>query len=270
MKKVNLIFASFLCAFGYAQTTLGYYTEAAVTATVTAQALNSDFITVNNVYPDEGTDGGTTVIEAKALGTGTNYQAYFNYPGSPNQDLSTYSYYHVSLKSTSPQATIIRLEDAAGQQANFDPITFGFAYDGDWHSMTIPFTAIKAQNASFNFTDVNNVFFVKSIPGEAGFVVPESYVFYIDNVYFSTSDALLSAPDYETSGINLYPNPATNQISLRINGEVGLVTICTAAGQKVLTTNTVKNLNISALESGLYFVNAFVNGTNITTNFLKK
>lgn len=170
--------------------TLGYFTERIVSATVSSQNLNTNAMTANSSFSDGGTDGGSVVIEAKATGDGsaTNYSTYFNYPGDPNQDLSAYNYFHISLKSASPQETIIRLEDATGQQAAFDPTDYGFAYDGNWHAMTIPFTDIFAQNSGFDISDVNNVVIVKSIPGMAGSITPSTYVFYVDDVYFSENN----------------------------------------------------------------------------------
>ncbi|MFB9056760.1 hypothetical protein ACFFU9_08400 [Mariniflexile ostreae] len=90
MKKITCLFTLLICALGHAQTTLGYYTERAVTATVVPQNLNTDAMGINTEFSDSGTDGGSYVIEAKANTVGTNYQAYFNYPGSPDQDLSAY------------------------------------------------------------------------------------------------------------------------------------------------------------------------------------
>ncbi|MGS2741584.1 glycosyl hydrolase family 18 protein [Sinomicrobium sp. M5D2P17] len=170
--------------------TLGYFTERTVTDVVSSQNLNTSSMTANISYPDAGTDGGSVVIEAKATGNGsaTNYSTYFNYPGDPNQDLSPYNTFHISLKSASPQETIIRLEDAAGQMAAFDPTDYGFAYDGNWHAITIPFMDVSTQNPNFDLTDVNNVVVVKSIPGMAGNVNPATYIFYVDDVYFSLSN----------------------------------------------------------------------------------
>ncbi|MDG3581180.1 glycosyl hydrolase family 18 protein [Galbibacter pacificus] len=172
---------------------LGYYTERSVTDDVFSIVnLNTSSMTANTAYPDAGTDGGSTVIEAKATtgGSATNYATYFNYPGSPNQDLSSYSVFHLSLKSSSPDETVIRLEDANGQQINLDPTTYGFSYDGNWHAMSIPFTDMYTQNPSFDFTDVNDVVVVKSIPGMAASINPATYVFYVDDVYFSTGERL--------------------------------------------------------------------------------
>ncbi|MFB9056761.1 T9SS type A sorting domain-containing protein [Mariniflexile ostreae] len=176
--------------------------------------------------------------------------------------------HHVSLRSTSVQATVIRLEDAAGKQANFNPETYGFVYDGNWHSLVIPFTDITAQNASFNFGNVNNIFMVKSTPGEGGFVVPETYVFYIDDVYFSSG--VLSTSKFEVGKISVYPNPANAEISIKSNNKLDSVVIYNLTGQKVLESNTTENVNISTLKAGMYFINATSNGVSTSSKFIKK
>ncbi|SFZ95036.1 Por secretion system C-terminal sorting domain-containing protein [Flaviramulus basaltis] len=271
MKKITFILALLICSLGYSQTTLGYYTEAFVTSTVATQNLQMDAMVTDASFPDTGTDGGSTVMEIKAdAGGGTNYQTYLNYPGSPNQDLSSYSYYHLSLKSSSPQATVIRLEDAAGQQANFDPTTYGFVYDGNWYSLVIPFTDISSQNPSFNFADVNNIFLVKSIPGEAASVVISTYLFYVDNVYFSTTSTVLSTKSFESAKISMYPNPAHTEISIASKNKIESVAIYNVTGQKVLSSNKAENLNISSLKSGMYFINAITDGISATSKFIKK
>ncbi len=268
MKKNVLIITLLTSVIGYSQTTMGYFTERTVTATVAPQNTLTDLMTVTEVA-DPGTDGGMTVLEAQASATGTNYQAYFNFPGSPNQDLSSYDTYHVSLKSTSPDATIIRIEDASGLQGNFDPTNYGFLYDGNWHSIAIPFTDIVAQTPAFDFTDVNNVFFVKSTPGAGGDVVPATYLFYVDDVYFS-SGVVLSTPSFEEAEIGFYPNPAKSVVTLKTTNRIDTVIIYNLTGQKVLESAEFENINITSLDSGMYLVNAVLKGTVIASMKLIK
>jgi hypothetical protein len=274
MKKITIILTLLVSALGYSQTTLGYYTEATVTETVATQNLNGDGVTINTTFSDAGTDGGNTVIEVIGNPAGaSNYQGYFNYPGSPNQDLSSYNYYHFSMKSSSPQPTIIRFEDAGGQQANFDPTTYGFLYDGNWHTMVIPFTDISIQNSNFNFTDVNNIFFVKSTPGDAGSVVPETYIFYIDHVYFSTSSNALSTESFEISEITMFPNPANSELTIKTTTKLDSVSFYNLLGQEALViipTTTNPTLNISSLKSGVYIIKSTVNGKTNSTKLIKE
>lgn len=274
MKKITFMLSLVLVSLGYSQSTLGYYTEATVTETVATQNLNGDGVTINATFADSGTDGGNQVIEVVGnTGGVSNYQGYFNYPGSPNQDLSSYSYYHFSMKSSSPQPTIIRFEDATGQQANFDPTTYGFSYDGNWHTMVIPFTDISSQNSSFDFTDVNNIFFVKSTPGDAGSVVPETYIFYIDHVYFSTSSDVLSTEKFEITKFNLYPNPAKSELNISTNSTLDIIQFYSVLGQEVLVVRPTENsstINISNLKSGLYLVKLTTGDNTISTKFIKE
>ncbi len=273
MKKITFMLSLVLGTLGYAQSTLGYYTEATVTETVVTQNLNGDGVTINATFADAGTDGGSNVIEVAGNPEGaSNYQGYFNYPGSPNQDLSSYSYYHFSMKSSSPQPTIIRFEDAGGQQANFDPTNYGFSYDGNWYTMVIPFTDITSQNSNFDFTDVNNVFFVKSTPGDAGSVVPETYIFYIDHVYFSTESNALSTESFEFTKIQMFPNPAHSEITINTSTQLDAINIYNVLGKEVLAAQTKTlqpTLDISHLKSGIYIVKLTANGKTTSTKLIK-
>ncbi len=86
--------------------------------------------------------------------------------------------------------------------------------------------------------------------------------FCLDDVTVSTGTGI---EDNEAETFAVYPNPATNM--LNIKGE-GVAEVSNMLGQIVMTENVQGNaqINISSLESGMYFVR--MNGT--TQKFLKK
>ncbi len=72
--------------------------------------------------------------------------------------------------------------------------------------------------------------------------------------------------------IKAYPNPTTNFITLETNDNV-YITISSIIGKIMLTSqvNNSQNIDVSALENGLYFITAKTqNGQQTTTTFIKQ
>jgi hypothetical protein len=268
MKKITLLYALLLCALGHSQTTLGLYTERATTSTASLNQQNTNVSTLNIAFSNAGTDAGASVIKAQADAIG-NTQVYLNYP-SPRLDISSYYEYHISLKSSSPDVTILRLEDEAGEVATVDNIaaTYGMAYDGNWHSLTIPLSAFKTVNNKINFTKIKNIFLIKTTPGVA-ISNASTYLFYIDDVYLS-SETSLSVKNFETTQISLYPNPATSEITIISKNKIDSVIVYNLNGQKVLESDSTEKLNISTLKSGVYIVSTIIDGASVTSKLIKE
>lgn len=81
-------------------------------------------------------------------------------------------------------------------------------------------------------------------------------IVYFDSIIFGDA-SLLSTEDIEGSHIDVYPNPASEQLYISNLTPIIKVSIYNKLGQKVLeskTRSTNQNLNIEQLNSGLYFV----------------
>jgi len=93
----------------------------------------------------------------------------------------------------------------------------------------------------------------------------------IDNVTFSTG--LLSVSENEIAGLNVYPNPVTNG-NLFItsdSNEAKAVTIIDILGKEVAkATVTDQPMNVSALNSGVYFVKITEAGKTATKKLMVK
>lgn len=267
MKKITLICALLICALGHSQTTLGLYTERATTSTTTLNPQNTNVSTLDVAFANGGTDGGTAVMKVQADAIG-NTQVYLNYP-SPRLNVSSYTAYHISLKSTSPDVTILRLEDEAGQLASIDNLTatYGMAYDGNWHALTIPLAAFKTANSAIDLTKIKNVFLIKTTPG-VNISNASTYLFYVDDVYLSSGS--LSTNKFETTQISLYPNPASSEINIISENKIDSVIVYNLTGQKVLESGSTEKLNVSSLKSGVYMVNIITNGVSVTSKLIKE
>ena len=113
------------------------------------------------------------------------------------------------------------------------------------------------------------------------------YEFYIAFLYTSTAEAAssweidyvkvtaettVSVNENQAQSVNIYPNPAREQVSFVID-EDAEVSLFDVTGRKVSTMNVAAGqvqLNVSELVDGVYFVNVrFANGGTAISKFVK-
>jgi uncharacterized protein YciU (UPF0263 family) len=90
----------------------------------------------------------------------------------------------------------------------------------------------------------------------------------IDDVVFGdimVSTEKISAP---RSGIQVFPNPASDFLRIRNAGPTFDVMIFNAVGQQVLNVQNQEEIDISALDSGLYFIQVAGKGARSTFKVL--
>lgn len=95
----------------------------------------------------------------------------------------------------------------------------------------------------FNFEsdDVNN--------GKAGWMIRK--------IVFGTSDTPSSIPEFSTLPLKLFPNPATEKISIELppnSGALSSVVISDISGNVALRATEVREIDVSTLSTGIYFV----------------
>ena len=114
-----------------------------------------------------------------------------------------------------------------------------------------------------------------------------NHSFYIAFIYSSSDEAassweidyvkvtgkhMTAVNEKEAMTVNLYPNPAREQVSFMLDDNAQ-VSIFDMTGRKVNEMNLAvgqAQLNVSELESGVYFVNVrFANGTTAVSKFVK-
>lgn len=74
------------------------------------------------------------------------------------------------------------------------------------------------------------------------------------------------------SSLLLYPNPTQSAVNIKSDDKIGLVEVFELNGRKVLSTTNQTQIDISGLESGIYYVNVFSQaGDKLSTvNVVKK
>lgn len=93
------------------------------------------------------------------------------------------------------------------------------------------------------------------------------------NVYWNTSTTLsVSEPITSKHEIIFYPNPAKDYINIKLNEEIGIITLYNLLGQEILT-KLIKSkefvLDVSNFSKGTYIIKLNENGNMKTVKFIK-
>ncbi|WP_298121572.1 T9SS type A sorting domain-containing protein [Flavobacterium sp.] len=93
-----------------------------------------------------------------------------------------------------------------------------------------------------------------------------------DNIYLH-KNTVLSNSDFNLSKVKLYPNPSKNVLNIESVGDSKEISIANLLGQKVYSTssnNELISVDVSTLQSGIYIVNAIIDGNVSSTKFIKE
>ena len=185
--------------------------------------------------------------------------------------------------------TEIFLEFRTAMKFDGNPLRVVVSGDYDGHSDPNDFDWIDITDA-FDYS-TGNYEWVESgkvnIIDVVGDFANSGYSWYIAFVYTSTDEAASSWEiDYvsvtgtwitfvnenSAMAIDFYPNPASNQVSFTLESDAQ-VSIFDVMGRKVNEMNAAAGnaqLNVSELESGVYFVNVrYANGSTAVSKFVK-
>ena len=151
------------------------------------------------------------------------------------------------------------------QVANAGLYTTNFKPDAtEWNDTIMTKAQLKNDNIKFKFEYVT---------------VGSANNFYIDNIRIGEASALF-VPVISTSKLFIYPNPTNGQAVITLehladmNVEVRLVNILGAEVRNLFEGEVVSNyyvldkVDLSALETGIYFVKVVANGNIVTTDKL--
>jgi hypothetical protein len=220
---------------------------------------------VSNPYPNAVNTSATVVRMIKNLGE--------TYAGSVIQmdgpiDFSTNKI--IKVKVWSPVAGKKLLLKFEGSPTDFD----GGAFETDavitkaneWEELTFDYTSPTL------FPPVNNndnkivFFFDFGTQGDGG---PNS-TYYFDDVRFATP---LSMPSFPISKVNMYPNPASNQLIINAIGEIQKVSVYNILGQEIMSNYPKTNkviVETSGFQKGVYIVKTTIEDKESTSKFIKE
>ena len=164
-----------------------------------------------------------------------------------------------------------------------DPLRVAVSFDYDGQSEPTDFEWIDITDA-FDFS-TGNYEWVESGTYIIDEIIPGHYHFAF--LYTSTDEAaasweidyvkligktLVSVNENNVQSVSLYPNPANEQVSFVLDNDAQ-VSVFDMMGRKVSEMNAAAGnaqLNVSELESGVYFVNfRYANGSTAVSKFVK-
>lgn len=94
---------------------------------------------------------------------------------------------------------------------------------------------------------------------------------YYDNLYLHKNT--LSTSSFGASNIKMYPNPASTILNINAQETIENVSIYNLLGQKVISVSPKSlevTLDVANLQAGIYVVKANINGTVLSTKFIKE
>jgi hypothetical protein len=129
-------------------------------------------------------------------------------------------------------------------------------------------------SGEFNLLDnTTETSYVIDLPG------PGLHAYYVTAVYedgesqpTNIQEVLLSGTDTFNAGrFTLYPNPADEYLSIETHGENGTLEILSMTGNVLLReTNLTEKIDISNLQTGIYFISIETSSQRIIKRFIKK
>lgn len=132
----------------------------------------------------------------------------------------------------------------------------------NWSTATFQMTSLGA-------TGTPNRFYILAVSSTTGFFDTNTptagTTLWIDNVKTGS----LGLNENSLSGVSVYPNPATTVLNIDSKEAIETVNILTTDG-KIVATSTSANVNVEALNAGMYIYRVTTASGNISTgNFVK-
>ena len=245
--------------------------------------LPLSFESTSLAYPFADFGGAATSIIANPFRTGINQSATVvkliknageTYAGSVITMAGPISFANnkiVKVKVWAPVAGKKLMLKFEGSPVDFDHGAFEtdavISKANEWEELTFDY------NSPTLFPPVNNndnkiVFFFDF--GTAGDGSANS-TYYFDDIAFSTAPSSVSS--YQLLGLNLFPNPFSNQLTVSAKSEISHVVVSNLLGQsiKTITVNgREKAIDLSTISSGNYFVTVKLADGQLSTQKIVK
>ncbi len=230
----------------------------------------------SGVYTDVPVDTWLTVWSAASLtdiqimGNDTKLYENVDFLGvetKANQiDASAMNYFHFDVWT--PNMTTFRVKwvdfGADGTFGGGDDVEHEIEYTSvatnTWVTYEIPMSDFTGLTTNNNLAQL----IFSGLPTGSG-------VFYLDNVYFSkfsTSNTELSLAE-----VNMFPNPASQNLNLTSDEDMELVQLFDSAGRLVtsqIVAGNTATVNVANLPEGFYTCLITINGKNLAKPFIKK
>ena len=206
---------------------------------------------------------------------------------------------HFLDMASAPQAQSysykIAVVDTCGNESNLSSyhttITLLSAYDVNTNTYGFNWSAYHGLTVSdyylYGINALNQVTQIASVPGNVymyNYVTPNlSYIKYFvgfqtpscnakTNVIVKSNwiqSVITSVHEVVTIPFSVFPNPATNQLTINIGLEDFQVDVFTALGQVILSQHNTKVLDVNNLPQGVYIISISADGIQTNKMFIK-
>jgi hypothetical protein len=187
--------------------------------------------------------------------------------GNNQLNLSNMTHFRVDYWTSNMNAFKVKLVDfgANGQYAGGDDSESELSYvlpTGAWHTLEIPLSSFTGLANVNHFSQL--VF--SGTPSGAGTV-------YIDNVLFFNNEGA-SIPEEQTHGVQAYPNPCTDKISLNTTvSPMNSIQVFGLDGTLLMEDSPNSNtysIDLSKVPTGTYLVRIFLANNTETLRIIKE
>jgi hypothetical protein len=138
-----------------------------------------------------------------------------------------------------------------------------------WQTMEFDFNNQASGTAAFNSAYIYKMASIFFNFGTDGATAGEK-TYYFDNVSYGSP---LGLNDFQNNKFKMYPNPATNILTLSSKNMIEKVTIYNALGQLIFKQDYSSNevtISVSNLSKGIYVITSQIGNESVTRQFIKK
>lgn len=200
-------------------------------------------------------DAANTVMQV--VGGGSDYDNAQKdlLPVNLSDDASNTIFFRIKpVNGTGSGSHLLKFENGTGGPAQ---VEMPFTTTGtDWQNIAVNYGAgLGSFTKMVIFTD---------------FVSTSIDTYLIDDI---SVGAALATKSFSATNLKMYPNPATNNLTIDGINSIENVAVYNTIGQQVINLNPKSNsvtLNVSGLQNGLYIVKSTVEGKVASSKFVKK
>ncbi|MBI1837933.1 MAG: choice-of-anchor J domain-containing protein [Flavobacteriia bacterium] len=217
-----------------------YYTEYnnAWITTVDPENINDTVASSTSYFVPSGIADRWLITPSINLGTFGNFVSW----NVKSQDASFPDSYVVLISTTDAQLSSFTDTIALIQEENFE-----------WTTRTVDLSENGFDNQTIYIAFINNT--------------NDGYKLYMDSIHVWKNDPV-SIMEIQTNNFSISPNPTSDNIHIQSNTKVEKIVIFNEIGAVILTS-TSKDVNVSNLNNGVYFLELQSNGITSIQKFIK-
>jgi hypothetical protein len=230
-------------------------------------------IAIDNWSAGLGWGGGSPITDMQIEGNNTKQIGFGNFIGvdfgaGHHIDASAMTNFHMDFWTSNADlvgkvfnSKFSQWGGGAGEvsalELNVNTGTSPAIVTGSWVSIDVPLTQF-----------VNNL----TRDDIAQFLITSNLgTVFVDNIYLYKG-LPLATEKFAIVGVKMYPNPASNNLTIEANNVIEKVSLFNVLGQEVVsktTNNQVVTLDISSLQNGVYIVKTTINGVTSASRVIK-